>query len=423
MFNYSYSNMLLVSDDYYDLLKDNLDISYFFKDDVLKLYSNDSSIYLENEKALLPKGYYYDNLVYLEGDELSASSFAMSIDKYVNYLSSTNQLDESIEISLPKEFIFGASSDTLINEKPSAFLTNLDLYALNYIAAKNYKSYFDDNKFDINLYASKYFKEESYDLDNLLEEDKVGIFKLYLETVLLNYPKNSNDASLHKENQSYLVKLTDYLINTYDELFSVRDFTIEFSDNSIVPLKLVALDSINKVNRFYFDETNSLKFLENPTNYYTALIALNKFNDEELNSLVFSIEDQKMLVNNISIKEQDSLKSISESSFIKYLTIGIIFIVMFIALEFFTRFKVEKYFTTQDKESVLKASKDTLINILVSIILSSIIIVVSLLITNVNYGLFLTFDGLDFLYIFIFSALFGLIQVASKLLLEKTERK
>ena len=179
MFNYSYSNMLLVSNEYYDLLKDNLDISYSFKDNVSMLYHDDKGLYLSTEKALPPSGYYYDNLVYLEGTNLDDSSFGMSLDKYVNYLSSTNQIDDSINIRLPKEFVFDANSDTLINEKPSEFLTNLDSYALNYLASKNYKAYFDENKFDINLYASKYFNGQSYDLNSLKEEEKVEIFKLY----------------------------------------------------------------------------------------------------------------------------------------------------------------------------------------------------------------------------------------------------
>ena len=179
MFNYSYSNMLLVSNEYYDLLKDNLDISYSFKDNVSMLYHDDKGLYLSTEKALLPSGYYYDNLVYLEGTNLDDSSFGMSLDKYVNYLSSTNEIDDSINIRLPKEFVFDANSDTLINEKPSEFLTNLDSYALNYLASKNYKAYFDENKFDINLYSSKYFNGQSYDLNSLKEEEKVEIFKLY----------------------------------------------------------------------------------------------------------------------------------------------------------------------------------------------------------------------------------------------------
>lgn len=423
MFNYSYSNMLLVSNDYYDLLKDNLDISYSFKDNVSMLYHDDKGLYLSTEKALLPSGYYYDNLVYLEGTNLDDSSFGMSLDKYVNYLSSTNQIDDSIKIRLPKEFVFDANSDTLINEKPSEFLTNLDSYALNYLASKNYKAYFDENKFYINLYASKYFNGQSYDLNNLKEEEKVEIFKLYLKTVLSNYPKNSVEVALHKENKSYLTKLIDYLITIYDdELFTIRDFNIKFSDNSVTALTLVALDPLNNVDRFYFSEANSLKFLENSTNYYSALISLNAFDDEKLDTLVSTINEENLIVNNMNIKNEQTLNSMSANLFKGYLTTGIIALILFIGVEVFSRFKVERYLLIEEKETIKKASKDILVNEILTIGLSSVVLVISLLLTNSAYGVFLGFNAFDFLYIVVFSIALGLIQIFSKYLLEKLDK-
>ena len=108
----------------------------------------------------------------------------------------------------------------------------------------------------------------------------------------------------------------DYLITIYDdELFTIRDFNIKFSDNSVTALTLVALDPLNNVDRFYFSEANSLKFLENSINYYSSLISLNAFDNEKLDTLVSTINEENLIVNNMNIKNEQTLNSMSANLF------------------------------------------------------------------------------------------------------------
>lgn len=131
----------------------------------------------------------------------------------------------------------------------------------------------------------------------------------------------------------------DYLITIYDdELFTIRDFNIKFSDNSVTALTLVALDPLNNVDRFYFSEANSLKFLENSTNYYSSLISLNAFDNEKLDTLVSTINEENLIVNNMNIKNEQTLNSMSANLFKGYLTTGIIALILFNGVEVFSGF-------------------------------------------------------------------------------------
>ncbi len=365
----------------------------------------------QNELTLNQSVTMYDNV---------KDSILLPVNSFSKMLEHSNMKKT---VTIPKEFIYGASADVEKEMKLSELFGGYVTYASLYYADEHYKDIYSKNLSFMDKYGEKYFKTNDLKpVDEWTEKEKKDVLIDYLvDQYSYTYLKEYFFDDAKDFIDSYSKRYLKHFYIQYENDIFKNDKTIEMisTDNKVISTFTFNGFNLNEsdINIALIDKDNVAKLIPDSEHYYSSLIARTEDNDlKNVFSYLYSKENHDKFLNyKYSVENADTncrwyLYWIDEMKKpIKMIMIMFaVFALAFIVLDaIFMKRKNERkfYLIASDKAAKDNCFKTALFNtlpwLIVVYVLSLPVYEGSILIAKKYSSIAISFEPLNILFIFL----------------------
>ncbi len=401
------------------IYKYNLDCVYYKNETIGAGHSVQPYFRVQNELTLNQSVTMYDNV---------KDSILLPV-RYFSEMLEHNE--EKKTVTMPKEFIYGASEDVVKEMSLFELFDSYVTYAALYYAEENYKDIYSKNLSFMDEYGERYFKTKDLKpVDEWTDQEK--------KDVLINYLVDQHDYTYLKEYffddakefiDSYSKKYLKHFYMQYENDIFHNDKTLKiepyFSSEDVIATFTFNGFNLNDPDGkiALIDKDNIDKLISDAGHYYSSLISRTEGNDlKDVFSYLYSKENHdeylnyKYFVGNVDTYNRsyiswiDEMKSPITKVMIMFAVLALVFIV--VDAKFMKRKNERKFYliasSENAKENCFKTALfNTLPWLIVIYVLSLPIYECSILIAKKYSRIAISFEPLNILFIFLIALVVG----------------
>ncbi|MCI2069367.1 MAG: hypothetical protein LKJ88_07370 [Bacilli bacterium] len=331
--SYSYLNLGFVSSDVYSKFQKAKDV-FSFKDPNMSILASSLPVAFSNssygakilDESNKNKATFFDSKAVIKDNDV-----VLPFKDYIYFLYRNNILPQSLQVTLPKDCLYSATSDQTLTVVPLNFFQSLSGYGIRYVTDKYYQEAFDNNEFPKDKYIASYYTSKGTQTpENIPESEKKDIFALYAADIY-----NSIDAGgsiqvkVYEEGHQISLKLLSYYLSSYkDTYFKNREFICSYNSGSSSLKTSLNLAGLTLDSEIMMTENEGKILCANIYDYYTAFILPKGQETAEVKKAVdFCLASGNR---NIHLANQTYEKAISVSE--KLNVVKYVFLALFVGL-------------------------------------------------------------------------------------------
>ena len=209
-------------------------------------------------------------------DENTKNGILLPVALFSSLIKNNEALNAKREVTIPKEFTYGATADTKEETTLSDLFENYFDSAIKYYVDKTYEDFYSSSpSSSIEYYAKIYFKTESIKpISEWTANEKKEVLKLYIKN---NYfQSNQEETYLNTAYDSILDYSKRYISHFYDQYKDeiIKDKSIYIGrDNNYAAYFIFNGFNLSTSEVVLVDEEDMPKLSDEAGNYYSSIIA------------------------------------------------------------------------------------------------------------------------------------------------------